>query len=52
MEHLERNPAAVAEVRRQVDRRAAAPAELLLDQVMLGELRREKVLAIRLCSKV
>ena len=45
VQNLERHAAPVAEVLGQVDGRAAAPAQLLLDQVVLGELRREEVLA-------
>ena len=43
VQHLERHPAPVAEVLGQIHRRAAAPAQLLLDQVELGELRREEI---------
>jgi hypothetical protein len=46
VEHLERHPAAMPEVLGQVHRRTAAPAQRLLDQVVLGKLRREEVLAI------
>jgi hypothetical protein len=52
VEHLERHPAAVPEVLGQVDRRAAAPAELVLHQVVIGKLRREEVLAIWRGSRI
>ena len=47
VQHLERYPAAVPEVLGQVHGRAAPSAQLLLDQVVLGELRREEIVAVR-----
>jgi hypothetical protein len=46
MQHLERDPPPVAEVLGQVHRGARPPAELLLDQVVVGQLRREAVLRV------
>ena len=46
VQHLERDPPAVTEVLGEVDRRAAAPAQLLLDPVAVRQVGGEEILAV------